>query len=161
MSRHKRVIFSNCITTESGEVLFNDKLFQHTENYWREVWPQAANRVTEQTLRDLAKEPHTYPVTFPPSLPPLRGIDFRKAAARRVHKAAGPGSWSNQEICALPDTCLDLFAEWFNRHEQLGRPWPQVLCQWRQVLLPEKFPAQGLADFRPISIVSVVEFHQN
>ena len=142
-------------------MLFNDKLFQHTENYWREVWPQAANLVTEQTLRDLAKEPNTYPVTFPPSLPPLRGIGFREAAARRVHNAAGPDSWSNQEICALPDTCLDLFAEWFNRREQLGRPWPQVLCQWRQALLPKKFPAQGIADFRPISIVSVVEFHQN
>ena len=152
VSRHKKVISSNCITTEKGEVLFNDELFQHTENYWRAVWPQAENLVTEQTLRELAKDPNTYPVPFPPSFPTLRGIDFREAAARRIHKAAGPDSWSRQEICALPDTCLVLFADRFNRHEQSGRPWPQVLCQWRQV--PKKFPAQGIADFRPISIGS-------
>ena len=46
------------------------------------MWPQAANLATEHTLRDLAKEPNTYPVIFPPSLPPLRGIDFREAAAQ-------------------------------------------------------------------------------
>ncbi len=154
VARHKRITASNCITTEKGEILFNEKLFHHTENYWREVWPQDENLAAEQILRDLAKEPNTYPVLFPPNLPPLRGIDFRNAAARRIHKAAGPDSWSNQEISELPDACLNHFAAWFNRHEQSDRPWPQVLCQWRQILLPKKFPAQGIADFRPISIGS-------
>ena len=110
VSKHKKITSSNCITTEDGQVLFNDKLLQHTESYWRDVWPHDDNLATEQTLRDLAQKPNTYPAIFPISLPALGGIDFKEAAARRIHKAAGPDSWSNQEICELPDICVLTFS---------------------------------------------------